>query len=717
MEGTPGIRQAAAGNSGEEALRDSEERLRRIVAVLDEGIVVYGRDGTITACNASAERILGVTTDDIIGRGPPAADSPPAPLAEVTLEDGTPLTADTSHALRALRTGEAARGVVVRMRREDGQETWISVNYQPLMREGESEPHGVVASMTDITEARRAERELRAQRDRAAAYFELAGALLVAIGPDACVQLANRHAASVLGYGVDEMVGRDWFEDFQPPEEREAGRAAFGRIISGEIDSLESESRVVTKAGEERLVTWRCSALRDEDGELVAVIGSGEDVTEQRKEEAQVAYLAYHDRLTGLPNRTLLEEHLELGLARARRASTAVALMYMDLDNFKLVNDSLGHAAGDRVLGQVAERLREALRASDLLARQGGDEFLLLVTDIEGDPRMAAEAVAASITQALERPFEVQGAEFHIGASIGVSLFPRDAHDGDTLLRHADAAMYQGKRGDRGRVTFYAEEGRDALRRLSMATLLGKAVAHDEFVLHYQPIVSLDDGSIDHVEALIRWCDPEHGLVMPGDFIPVAEETGLIEAIGDWVIEEVCDQLLAWREQGLEPAISFNVSPRQLRRGDLVERVSERLASAGVEASRLVMEVTETAAMQDAPERVERVLRDLAEMGFRIAIDDFGSGWSSLARLRSLPVRMLKIDRSFLKDVPADPVGCAFVRAVVEFGASVGLTTVAEGVETEAQREFLLGAGCGCGQGFHLGRPVPAAEAARLISG
>jgi diguanylate cyclase (GGDEF)-like protein/PAS domain S-box-containing protein len=609
------------------------------------------------------------------------------------------------------------RGVVVRVTRPDGRDTWLSANYQPLMREGESEPYGVVASITDITEARRAERDLREQRDRATAYFEMAGAMLVAIGPDARVQLANRQAAVVLGCPEEEIVGRDWFEDFQPAEEREAGRAAFGRIISGDIDSFQSESRILTKAGEERLVSWHCSALRDREGGLVSVIGSGEDVTEHREEEAQVAYLAYHDRLTGLPNRTLLEEHLALGLARARRASTSVALIYMDLDNFKLVNDSLGHAAGDRALVQVAERLGEALRASDLLARQGGDEFLLLVTDIEGDPLQAAEGVAASITEALERPFKVLGAEFQIGASIGVSLFPRDAHDADTLLRHADAAMYQGKHGGRGRVTFYAEEGRDALRRLSMATLLGKAVAHDEFVLHYQPIVALADGSVDHVEALIRWRDPDRGLIMPADFIPVAEETGLIESIGDWVLEEVCDQLVAWRDEGLEPSVSFNVSPRQLRRGDLVERVRERLAAAGVEASSLVVEITETAAMQDAPERVERVIGELSEMGFRIAIDDFGSGWSSLARLRALPVQMLKVDRSFLRGVPDDPVGCAFVRAVVEFGRSVGLTTVAEGVESEAQREFLLGAGCGCGQGFHLGRPVPAAEAARVISG
>jgi diguanylate cyclase (GGDEF)-like protein/PAS domain S-box-containing protein len=580
------------------------------------------------------------------------------------------------------------------------------------LRESEERLRQTVAV---LDETRRSEREAREERDRATAYFELAGALLVVISPDARVQLANRRAAAVLGWSEQEMAGRDWFEDFQPPEDREAGRAAFGRIISGEIDALESESRVLTRSGEERLVRWHCSALRDGGGELVSVIGSGEDVTERSEEEAQVAYLAYHDRLTGLPNRTLLEEHLALGLARARRANTSVALLYMDLDDFKLVNDSLGHAAGDRVLVQVAERLRKALRASDLVARQGGDEFLLLVTDIEGDAREAAEAVAASMAEALEGPFEVQGAEFHIGASIGVSVFPRDAHDTDTLLRHADAAMYQGKRGERGRVTFYAEEGRDALRRLSMATLLGKAVAHDEFVLHYQPIVALADGSIDHVEALVRWCDPERGLVMPGDFIPVAEETGLIDSIGDWVLGEVCDQLLAWRGQGLDPSVSFNVSPRQLRRGNIVEQIGERLARAGVEASSLVLEITETAAMGDAPERVERVLGELSEMGFRIAIDDFGAGWSSLARLRALPVQMLKVDRSFLIQVPDDPVGCAFVRAVVEFGESVGLTTVAEGVETEAQREFLLGAGCGCGQGFHLGRPVSAEEAAGLL--
>jgi diguanylate cyclase (GGDEF)-like protein len=484
------------------------------------------------------------------------------------------------------------------------------------------------------------------------------------------------------------------------------------RAASGATNEMEFEARWRHADGSWRHTETVITNLMD-DPSVGGLVLNTRDVTERKQLEEELTHSALHDPLTDLANRALFKESVDRALRRSGRNGRSVAVVFLDVDDFKNVNDSLGHEAGDRLLAAVAERIRLCVRPYDIAARLGGDEFGVLLEN--ADMRVAA-SVAERILRGMDEPIKVDGREISTQGSLGIAVGgPGD--DVEDVMRNADVAMYMAKGRGKGRYEVF-EPGMNAsaVERMELAADLRRAVEGRQFVLHYQPIVSLQDGGIDHVEALIRWCDPERGLVMPGDFIPVAEETGLIEAIGDWVIEDVCDQLLAWREQDLHPSVSFNVSPRQLRRGDLVARVGERLAAAGIEANRLVMEVTETAAMQDAPDRVERVLRELAEMGFRIAIDDFGSGWSSLARLRALPVQMLKIDRSFLKDVPDDPVGCAFVRAVVEFGTSVGLTTVAEGVETEAQREFLLGAGCGCGQGFHLGRPVPAAEAGRLIS-
>ncbi len=410
------------------------------------------------------------------------------------------------------------------------------------------------------------------------------------------------------------------------------------------------------------------------------------EVARAAEGEERLRRQALHDPLTGLPNRTLLDEHLVVALAAARRGGQRLGLAFIDLDQFKVVNDSLGHAAGDELLREVARRLDGARRAGDVLARQGGDEFLVVLRDVDGE--QGALAAVERLLEALRAPMRLGDVELQIDASAGVSLFPRDAADADTLARHADAAMYQAK-GRAARLALYAPSPHDALSRLSLAARLRHAVERDELELHFQPIVRLADCAVMGVEPLLRWRDPERGLVLPSDFIAVAEETGVIDALGEWTLRAVCGQAVAWEAEGLRPNIGLNVSPRQLRSPAFAERFAGEVARHGIDPSRLVVELTETAWTQE-PERTLPVLDALRAAGFPLALDDFGVGASSLARLLDLPVAVMKIDRAFLRDVPGDPRARAVVAAILALAEATGCDVVAEGVETEAQRVFLL---------------------------
>ncbi|MEA2341807.1 MAG: hypothetical protein QOG11_1884 [Solirubrobacteraceae bacterium] len=699
-----------------QALRAAEHLSRAVVEGLEEGVVVTDSALRAVSWNASAAAILGLEGQQISGHDPLLACG-----AALTGEDGGPFTAATSPITRARDEDDPVRATVRLAAGREGPERWMTVVARPIGHH-QGGLGGVVCTLNDVTDSYTAERRLREERDRAQRFLEVASTLVVVLDARGVVELINRQGCELLGFTEDELVGRDWFDTVVPRSDRLHARMAFMRLVSGvEPPGSSLETFVQTRDGEDRKIAWRNAVLHDEEGAITSVLRSGEDVTERRRAEAQVAYLAYHDPLTGLANRTLLEEQLGRDLTRARRTGDAVALIEFDLDNFKLINDSFGHAAGDAVLQATAERVSELSRAGDVLARQGGDEFLLLL-DCTGaeDPRAAAQAAGDRIAAAMDAPFEVSGAEFHLGTSIGIAMYPEHAVDAETLFKRADSAMYQAKRGGGGIVAFYEAEDGDARQRLGLTTRLRRAIGAGELRLHYQPIFRSDlaaaagDGLLVALEALVRWEDPDRGIVPPGEFIPVAEETGLIDEIGDWVVETLCAQAAAWAPLGFHPRLTFNLSPRQLRRAGLADSITERIAAHDLDPGQFCAELTESAVLSDG-RRQRSLLTELQEAGLSIALDDFGSGHSSLARLRDLPVQMLKVDRSFLARVPEDPQSTAVVAAILALGRAVGMTTVVEGVENGEQLSFLRAHGSPLVQGFLLGRPVPAEQLGHLL--
>jgi diguanylate cyclase (GGDEF)-like protein/PAS domain S-box-containing protein len=671
-----------------------ESRVAGVFDVLREGVVVHDRAGNLIAANEGAARLLGDDPQD-------------APL----------LNEATSPTRLALATGEAVREVLQRIERPDGSGVWVSVSAEPVRASADADAWGVATTLTDVTRDHQSERALREERDRAQRYLDVAGAIIVVLDAEGVITLVNRAGCTVLGQVEGDLVGEEWFETVVPDEDRPAARLRFFERIRGRDEAPgDFDHALVSVAGERRTVHWHSTVLRDADDRITGLLLAGEDITESRRHEQQIAHLAYHDVLTGLPNRTMLEEHLRLAMARSRRTGHGIALLHLDVDNFRLVNDSLGHAVGDQVLGRVTARVRESTRATDLLARPGGDELLLLLADLEEEPIEVAQRVAEQIAVALQDPFRLGGAEFQIRVSIGIAAHPRDAFDAEELLNHADSAMYRAKAVARGGCAVYTDDTVDPLERLSMSARLRRALAAGDLVLHYQPIWDLATERVVSVEALLRWNDPEREeLVQPGDFIPLAEETGLIEPIGDWVAGEACEQQVRWAALGLFPRITFNVSPRQLRRLDFAQRMGEHLCRTGADPAKLVVELTESATLQD-PEETEPILRALHDLGLGLALDDFGSGYSSLSRLRELPVGTLKIDRSFLAEVPESREAAAVITAILHLGRALGRSIIAEGVETEAQRDFLLGEGCELVQGFLFARPMPADEVADLMA-
>ena len=426
-----------------------------------------------------------------------------------------------------------------------------------------------------------------------------------------------------------------------------------------------------------------------------------------QQSEERFRHLAYHDTLTGLPNRALLQDHGARALGRARRSNSHVAILFIDLDRFKTINDSLGHSVGDALLKEVSQRIRQTVRDFDTVARMGGDEFVVLLTDLR-DPASAG-SVAQHILDSLSKVTVIEGHPLHVTPSIGISLFPDDGIDFAELLKYADAAMYRAKENGRNGYQFFTNEI-DTLAhgRLTVQTGLRRALENNEFELHYQPQIAIDGGTIVGAEALLRWRHPQRGLVMPDEFIPVAEDTGLIVPIGEWVLRTACAQYAQWRRDGL-PAIrlAINLSARQLRQKNLPDIVQEILAENAIHPADLELEITETSLVQNT-DGASVALHALKSLGVKLSLDDFGTGYSSLSYLRRFPIDVLKIDRSFIRDISSDPSDAVLVRTIIDLAHSLGMTAVAEGVESSAQLYFLRSHKCNFAQGYFIGKPMQA---------
>jgi diguanylate cyclase (GGDEF)-like protein/PAS domain S-box-containing protein len=526
----------------------------------------------------------------------------------------------------------------------------------------------------------------------------------------------NPALAALTGYEVDELIGMG-FADITHQEDLKSDLAAMEGLLSGELETYETEKRYVHAQGHVLWVQVNVTVVHDGDGAPLHFVAQTQDVTERKRAQAELAHQALHDPLTGLPNRLLFLDRLEVALAHLGRRDGAVAVLFLDLDRFKLINDSHGHEVGDQVLMEMAGRLRGLLRPSDTLSRFGGDEFTILCEEVSNDED--AVAVAERIADALAEPVPLVDREVFLSASIGIALGRDRAMSAGALLRDADAAMYGAK--ERGRSRYAIFDGAMRLRgaeRLETETSLRRAIERGELRVHYQPEVDLATGRAVGVEALVRWAHPERGLVAPGEFIPVAEDTGLIVPIGEWVLREACRQAHEWQGKfGDEPLrMAVNLSGRQLADANLHDAVAAALADADLPPDLLCLEITESAVTED-PTRARVTLRAVKRLGVRLAIDDFGVGFSSLSQIRQLPpADEIKIDRSFISGLARNREDEAIVASVISLARSLEVETIGEGVETAEQADRLRDLGCDYAQGFHFARPAPAAEVGKLLA-
>lgn len=594
-----------------------------------------------------------------------------------------------------------------RLRMPDGRIKWVNERCETYY-DAQGKAIRSSGTVQDITERKQAEESLRLYAN----VFEHSGEAILITDSDQHILAVNPAFTRLTGYTIDDIRGANpnvLASGQTPPETYQAMWADLGKTgyWQGEIVDRRKDGTFYPK--------WiTISKVRDAEGQTTHYVASFTDITERKQAEEQISQLAYHDVLTGLLNRFSLNSQMEQALAMARREHRALALIFLDMDRFKTINDTLGHAVGDELLVIVANRLRESVRESDIVARLGGDEFVVVLSEVED--ATAAARLADKLLQVLAQPYRIGENELHSAASIGVAFYPNDGEDSETLMKNADTAMYHAKSQGRNNIQFFtAEMNLAAVKRLKLDHDLRVAVETRQFELHYQPQLDSRNGRVVGVEALVRWRHPQDGLVSPVEFIPVAEETGMILPLGAWVLDEACRQLRVWRDAGIQDvAMAVNLSAHQLNAPALHEQIAQALEKHGLTGADLELEITESVAMHDPATSITQ-LKALRSLGVRLSIDDFGTGYSSLSYLKLLPIHTLKLDQSFVHDIESDSNDVAICTATIALAHNLGLSVVAEGVETEAQRLLLTSHHCDFMQGYLFSKPLLADAALTFI--
>jgi diguanylate cyclase (GGDEF)-like protein/PAS domain S-box-containing protein len=673
----------------EDALRESEARFRALVQNSSDFITVLDPDGRVQYMSPAGTRVMGYTQDDLEGKAP----------TELIHEDDIDALID-QFADVVGRPG-ASGTVTYRGRHADGSYRQLEAIITNLL--ADPAVKGMVINTRDVTERRDVQRTLAESEQRYKSLFEHNPNAVYSFDLKGTFTSANPACETVSGYAVGDLVGSS-FVSFIVPEDRDRAMESFRSAAAGEAQAVEIAIQHRHGHRVELHVTNMPIVV---DWEIVGVYGVAKDVTERRELERQLEHRAFHDALTGLPNRALFMDRLGHALARRDRTPESVAVMFLDLDRFKIINDSLGHERGDVLLVAATGRVRRCLRVGDTLARHAGDEFTILIEDLHSTAD--AIALAERIVAELNVPFKLEGNEVMVTASIGIAVLEGGDEWAGRLLRKADVAMYRAKERGRNRYALFdADTAGRSLSRLDFEAELRAALERKEFVLHFQPNLAVATRTVVGVEALVRWMHPQRGLLAPAEFISIMEESGMIVSLGRYVIDAACAQARRWEERcpaSAELFVAVNISALDLDHDDLVHHVTDALARHDLSPRRLVLEITERVIMEE-PEVVMTTLDRLKAIGVQIAIDDFGTGYSSLAYLKRLPVDILKVDRMFVDGLGKSAEDGAIVAAIIGLADTLGLSSVAEGVETEEQLVALQALGCDVAQGFHLAAPL-----------
>jgi diguanylate cyclase (GGDEF)-like protein/PAS domain S-box-containing protein len=674
------------------ALQASESRHRLLFERNLAGVYHNTVDGRMIECNDALPRMLGYDSKE--------------EFLELNARDLYLNPDDRERFLDMVREQGGIRGIEICLRSKDGHPVWLLESVHMMAGDSPEAPQILEGTLIDITDRKLAETALRESEARYRLMAENSTDLIGRNSTDGSFVYASDAVRVLLGYEPSELIGRTVF-DFVLEEDHHVLHRVVAELQDGAHSSRTFSYRVRRKDGTYVWFETTSRAIRSgETGAIAEIVSVSRDISERRQAEAQIEYQAYHDALTGLPNRLLFRDRLTIALAHAKRSQTPLTVMFLDLDRFKYVNDTLGHSLGDELLRAVAARLRTVLREGDTISRMGGDEFTILLGDVTsaGD----AAKIAQKLLDTVAHPLRVEGHELYVTTSIGIAMFPEDGDTAEALLKNADSAMYRAKEVGRNsyQLCTRAMNSR-AAERLSIENALRRAVEREELVLHYQPLIHLETRELAGYEALLRWNRPGHGLVPPATFIGIAEETRLIGPIGEWVLREACRQAMEWkRTKHPHLRMAVNLSPRQFQQADLCDIVDAALKESGLEPRALELEITESTAMLNT-ERTISTLADLRSLGVLIAIDDFGTGHSALSYLRRFPIDRVKIDREFVMEIENSRSNRAIVSAIAAMAHGLDLVVTAEGVETEEQVAFLEGAGCEEVQGFLFGRPAP----------